>query len=190
MVDLVDRAVVIGGLDHWAFPHGKWVSLDDARLRRSLLPRLKALDPDLELAKSDYFRKPPECDARDPSPFAGIRALEFPKWFVCQGCHRLARANDQFELHKGRYRHQCANNKHSARCPSASLRPAPGASDRLPLASVRASRAQGGQVRTSRAAPRRGCHWRPRSHPRPLPELRSVPAHVDGTSAAVPLRWR
>jgi len=117
MVDLVDRAVVIGGLDHWAFPHGKWVSLDDARLRRSLLPRLKALDPDLELAKSDYFRKPPECDARDPSPFAGIRALEFPKWFVCQGCHRLARANDQFELHKGRYRHQCANNKHSRAVP-------------------------------------------------------------------------
>src|SRR5262252_4797961 len=76
MVDLVDRAVVIGGLDHWAWPDGKWVALDDARLRRSLLPRLRALHPDLELAKSDYFRRPPECDMRDASPSVGIRALE------------------------------------------------------------------------------------------------------------------
>lgn len=117
MVDLVDRAVVIGGLDHWAWPGGRWVELDDARLRRALLPRLRALHPDLELAKSDYFRKPPECDLRDATPTAGVRALEFPKWFVCQGCHRLARAGDQFELHKGRYRHPCTGNKTSRAVP-------------------------------------------------------------------------
>lgn len=107
MVDLVDRAVVIGGLDHWGWGNGKWVSLDDERLRRSLLPRLRALHPDLDLAKSDYFRKPPEGEARNAAPSVGVRALEFPKWFVCQGCHRLARAGDQFEQHKNRYRHQC-----------------------------------------------------------------------------------
>ena len=117
MVDLVDRAVVIGGLDHWAWAGGKWVALDDARLRRSLLPRLRALHPDLDLAKSDYFRKPPECDLRDASPSIGVRALEFPKWFVCQGCQRLARAGDQFELHKNRYRHQCTGNKVSRAVP-------------------------------------------------------------------------
>ncbi len=117
MVDLVDRAVVIGGLDHWAWPDGKWVALDDARLRRSLLPRLRALHPDLDLANSDYFRKPPEGEMRAASPSVGVRALEFPKWFVCQGCQRLARAGDQFELHKSRYRHQCAGNKVSRAVP-------------------------------------------------------------------------
>lgn len=111
MVDLVDRAVVIGGLDHWGWPDGKWVALDDARLRRALLPRLRALHPDLDLAPTDYFRKPPECEMRDARPTVGVRALEFPRWFVCQGCNRLARAGDQFELHKGRYRHQCTSNK-------------------------------------------------------------------------------
>ena len=111
MVDLVDRAVVIGGLDHWTWRDGLWEALDDARLRRSLIPRLKALHPDLDLAQQDYFRKAPEGDAREASPAIGVRALEFPRWFVCQGCHRLARAADQFEQHKGRYRHHCANNK-------------------------------------------------------------------------------
>jgi hypothetical protein len=111
MVDLVDTAVVIGGLDHWAWPDGKWVALDDARLRRSLVQRLKALHPDLDLAASDYFRKPPEGEMRDPSPLVGVRALEFPRWFVCQGCHRLARAGDQFKHYKGRYRHECGGGK-------------------------------------------------------------------------------
>ena len=49
MVDLVDRAVVIGGLEHWGYGKDGYVALDDARLRRSLIPRLKALDPDLDL---------------------------------------------------------------------------------------------------------------------------------------------
>lgn len=117
MVDLVDRAVVIGGLDHWAWRDGKWESLDDARLRKALLPRLKSLHPDLDLAQSDYFRKPPEGEMRDALPTVGVRALEFPKWFVCQGCQRLARAGDQFELHKGRYRHACSSNRMSRAVP-------------------------------------------------------------------------
>jgi hypothetical protein len=117
MVDLIDRAVVVGGLDHWGFAGGKWVALDDARLRRSLLPRLKALHPDLDLAPTDYFRKPPEGDMRDALQSVGIRALEFPRWFVCQGCNRLARAGDQFDLHKHRYRHQCTSNKTSRAVP-------------------------------------------------------------------------
>lgn len=111
MVDLIDRAVVIGGLDHWAFPDGKWVALDDARLRNSLRMRLKSLDANLDLAEHDYFRKAPECDAKHASPSVGVRALEFPKRLVCQGCRRIAAAGDEFELHKGRYRHQCASNK-------------------------------------------------------------------------------
>jgi hypothetical protein len=114
MVNLVNRAVVIGGLEHWGYGKAGYVALDDARLRRSLVPRLKALDPDLDLAREGYCRMPPEGDARDPYPSIGVRALEFPRWFVCQACHRLARAADAFELKKDRYRHACTPRGSSA----------------------------------------------------------------------------
>lgn len=117
MVDLVDRSVVVGGLEHWSFAAEGFDALDDARLRRSLIPRLKALDPDLDLAQEGYFRKAPECDLREASPRIGVRALEFPRWFVCQGCRRLARATEQFEDKKGRYRHQCTKNRRSHAVP-------------------------------------------------------------------------
>lgn len=112
MVDLVDRAVVIGGLEHWGYGRdGGGESLDDARLRRSLIPWLKALHPDLGLAASDYFRKPPEGDMRDAYPSIGVRALEFPRWFVCQACQRLASGKDHFEEKGSRYRHVCGKNQ-------------------------------------------------------------------------------
>jgi hypothetical protein len=117
MVDLVDRAVVIGGLEHWGYGQKGAVTLDDARLRRSLIPRLKALDPDLDLAREGYFRMAPEGDGRDPFVGVGVRALEFPRWFVCQKCRRLARAAEQFENKNGRYRHECAKNKWSSAVP-------------------------------------------------------------------------
>jgi hypothetical protein len=118
MVDLVDRAVVVGGLEHWGYGRNSLgEALDDPRLRRSLIPRLKALHPDLDLARSHYFRKAPEGDLRDPLPYVGVRALEFPRWFVCQGCKRLATAADQFENKGGRYRHQCQKNKTSHAVP-------------------------------------------------------------------------
>jgi len=117
MVDLVDRAVVIGGLEHWGFGRNQYVALDDARLRRSLVPRLKALDPDLDLAREGYFRKAPESDLQDPFPNVGVRALEFPRWFVCQGCRTLARAADKFENKGGRYRHECSRNKYASAVP-------------------------------------------------------------------------
>lgn len=117
MVDLVDRAVVIGGLEHWGYGKNGYVALDDARLRRSLVPRLKALDPDLDLAREGYFRMPPEGDARDAWPSVGVRALEFPRWFVCQGCRRLARAAEAFENKNGRYRHECTPKKFSSAVP-------------------------------------------------------------------------
>src|SRR6185369_11831230 len=94
-----------------------YVALDDPRLRRSLVPRLKALDPDLDLAREGYFRMAPEGDGKDPLPSVGVRALEFPRWFVCLGCRRLARAAEGFENKNRRYRHQCAKNRQSAAVP-------------------------------------------------------------------------
>lgn len=115
MVDLVHRAVVIGGLEHWQWLDNKWESLDYSRLRRSLVPRLKALAPELDLAQADYFRKPPAADANDPSLRCGVRALEFPRWLVCQGCHRLGTPGPTFEPHKESYRHQCTAKGNPAR---------------------------------------------------------------------------
>lgn len=117
MIDLVDRAVVIGGLEHWHHAKGMDASLDDARLRRALIPRLKALDPDFDLARENYFRMPPEGDSREPSVSVGVKALEFPRWFVCKGCRRLARANDQFEEKGGRYRHECDRGRSASTVP-------------------------------------------------------------------------
>ena len=33
MVDLVDRAIVVGGLEHWGYGKAGFVALDDPRLR-------------------------------------------------------------------------------------------------------------------------------------------------------------
>lgn len=117
MVDLVDRSIIIGGLEHWGYGKDGYLALDDPRLRRALLPRLEKLDPELTLARDGYFRLPPEGDGRDPFPGVGIRALEFPKWFVCHGCRRLARATDGFENKNGRYRHECGKNRWSSAVP-------------------------------------------------------------------------
>ena len=91
MVDLLDRSIVIGGLEHWAYGKVGYTALDDARLRRSLVPRLKTLDPNLDLAAEGYFRLAPEGDDNNATIYCGVRALEFPRWFVCHGCRRLAR---------------------------------------------------------------------------------------------------
>src|SRR5690606_25562270 len=62
MVDLLDRSIVIGGLEHWSYGKEGYIALDDARLRASLVPRLKMLDPNLDLAAEGYFRMSPEGD--------------------------------------------------------------------------------------------------------------------------------
>lgn len=118
MVDLLDRSIVVGGLEHWSYPKKGFISLDDARLRRSLIPRLKTLDPDLDLATDGYFRAAPEGDDSDPVEYSGVRVLEFPRWFVCHGCRRLGRAGDAFPApKKGRYYHDCGSNKRSHAVP-------------------------------------------------------------------------
>lgn len=60
---------------------------------------------------------PPEGSMSDPCPSVGIRALEFPRWFVCQGCRRVARAAEGFENKGGRYRHECGKGKIASAVP-------------------------------------------------------------------------
>lgn len=105
MVDLVDRSVLIGGLEHWGFAGGIPVSYDEPRLKRALQPRIKALG---DLALHNYFRAPPAADgeAENARSDVGVRVLEFPRWFACQKCRRLA-TRESFELKKERYKHEC-----------------------------------------------------------------------------------
>lgn len=116
MVDLVDSSVLIGGLEHWTYDQADYQILDEPRLRASLNPRLRALHPEFELATSEYFRSPPAGAEDEPTLFSGVRALEFPRWFVCQSCSRLGPASDLFERKGERYLHACAGKGRPGRC--------------------------------------------------------------------------
>ena len=104
MVDLVADAVVIGGLDFWRDPHSHGVV--EPRLRDSLAEKLSLSGRTLRLENA--FIQPPIGDDKDPTRRAGIQALEFPHWFVCQSprCRALVRSNG-LERHSGKYVHDC-----------------------------------------------------------------------------------
>lgn len=110
MVDLIDHAVLVGGLDFWSYDSrrsmGGAVAIQDSRLRDSLVKRGLDLDPER------YFLEPPVGDDSQPSKSAGIQVLEFPSWFVCQNpkCRALVKAN-ALELKGGRYVHRCDSKK-------------------------------------------------------------------------------
>ncbi|MCP4657058.1 MAG: hypothetical protein GY856_16735, partial [bacterium] len=109
MVDLVDAAILVSGLDAWAFdPQKGYEAIDDEpRLRDAIARRFQAVGR--RLATDGAFRKPPEGDHDDPTPMCGIPALIFPRWFVCQVCRALVR-NDGLEPKGSGYVHmQCSS---------------------------------------------------------------------------------
>ena len=74
MVDLPDHAVLIGGLDHWAFADQKRVF--EERLEGRLCEQLQLND--LKLYE-------PPVDSDEPNaPRSGITAFLFPGWFLAQ----------------------------------------------------------------------------------------------------------
>ncbi len=107
LVDLVDQAVLVGGLDFWSWDmsHGR-EAIQEPRLRDTLAERFK--EAGRELSLENAFFEPPVGDEREPKRYAGVQVLEFPQWFVCQNprCRALLR-KDGLELKRGRYRHQC-----------------------------------------------------------------------------------
>lgn len=112
MVDLLDNAVLIGGLDFWVYNKKKGVPhIAEPRLRDSLADRFKIAGRDLSTDRP--FREPPPVDEREPSRYAGIQVLEFPQWFVCQNpdCRALTRKHDGLELKRGRYWHPCGGKR-------------------------------------------------------------------------------
>ena len=111
MVDLLNDAVLVGGLDFWSYDRNFAVPfIEERRLRDSIVERFRQLNR--ELSQDHPFRAPPVGNDREPSKFAGVLALEFPQWFVCQNpsCRSLLR-KDGLELKSQRYWHQCEREK-------------------------------------------------------------------------------
>lgn len=109
MVDLLDHAVLIGGLDYWKYDAKQPLpKIDEERLREAVLPRVKNLG--LNLSQGDSFRTGPKGSDDSAGPWNGIKVAEFPLWFVCQQCHALSYYKT-LEEKGGRYRHQCTRTK-------------------------------------------------------------------------------
>lgn len=106
LVDLVEDAVIIGGLDAWRYPREHASFITEVRLQ----DKVQAL-----LAKMPWWphsetrlRLPPECDSNLPTPAVGITVGRFPQWFQCQSsdCRSLVqlKALEKPALH----RHKCS----------------------------------------------------------------------------------
>lgn len=108
MIDLVDAAVMVGGLDFWRYlpADAAAASVADPRLRDRLAPRFA--EAGRQLAVEGCFRLPPTGDDKEPTRSSGVEVLELPRWFVCQNpsCRALVRA-DGLEPKGKRYRHGC-----------------------------------------------------------------------------------
>ncbi|RKH12632.1 DUF1998 domain-containing protein [Corallococcus sp. CA053C] len=106
MLDLLDDAVLVGGLDFWRLK-GRGDVVNEPRLLEIVEPLY--LRNKWPLSKEAPFRKPPAGDEREPSENCGIQVYEFPRWFVCQNprCRALVRASSLERVNQ-EYRHRCS----------------------------------------------------------------------------------
>jgi hypothetical protein len=108
MVDLVDRAVLVRGIDFWRYDRAaRSPEIKERRFYESLAERFR--DIGRELDPQMPFRAPPVGDDRNPSRSAGIQALTFPWWYLCPNasCRALLKVDATTDLKNGRYRHDC-----------------------------------------------------------------------------------
>ncbi len=89
LVDLIKYAVIVKGLDDWRYENEKEGFIAEERLQARALRMLKATGE----WRHDHvrLRRPPVCEDDDASPNRGIRAREFPRWYLCQNpkCNSL-----------------------------------------------------------------------------------------------------
>jgi hypothetical protein len=109
MVDLLEHAVLVGGLDYWRYDKFKDAGfIDEPRLRDAVAPRMEAMGITLSLDKA--FRLPPAGDEDSAGKHNGIAVVEFPAWVVCQHCRALTPSHNlEQQKQTKRYVHRCAN---------------------------------------------------------------------------------
>jgi hypothetical protein len=110
-VDLLNDAVLVGGLDFWSYDKTKTIPhVDEPRLRDAIVDRFRKQKR--ELSVEHPFRAAPGGNDREPSKFNGVQVLEFPQWYVCQNarCRALMR-KEGLELTSHKYWHQCERTK-------------------------------------------------------------------------------
>lgn len=107
MMDLVDQAVLIGGLDFWSYDkHKERPVIHEPRLRERIAAQFR--EANIALSEDAAFRTAPAGDDRDPSRYVGVRVLEFPQWFVCQNPKCRALVGRKGLTEKGsRHLHDC-----------------------------------------------------------------------------------
>ena len=98
MVDLLDYAVLVGGLRVLGLGRGPGHAGPGALRREPPAPRIRAPIA-ASLTAGAPFQEPPAGDDRDPSRFVGAKVPEFPPWFVCQNprCRVLYKAADALD---------------------------------------------------------------------------------------------
>jgi hypothetical protein len=117
MLDLVDTAVLVSGIDHWRYQSAPTsYEIDLPRLRDRVMRYFRGKS--IELQRESPFRTAPPGDERDPSYANGIPVFEFPSWVVCQNnkCRALRRASE-LDLKSERRRHQCDDGKNRIAVP-------------------------------------------------------------------------
>lgn len=112
LVDLINHAVLIGGLDFWRLENGG-KPIEEARLRADLAPRFAAQQRPLSIDRP--FIEPPPGDEQNANETVGVQVYEFPRWFVCQNpsCRALVGAGS-LELKNERYLHHCSGAERKA----------------------------------------------------------------------------
>lgn len=115
MIDLVDRSALIAGLDFWNYASLPREAINEPRLAARLVAQFKKFGRNLNPHATLFA--PPECDDDEPTPRAGLQAVEFPRWMVCQGCSSMVYAQPGLVVKDGRYQHPCANGKPSVLVP-------------------------------------------------------------------------
>lgn len=104
LVDLVGDAILIPGLEYWSYSGAAGYEVSAPELARSLRRR------GLKLSSTTPFRTPPVTTDDEQSSGCGIKAIEFPSWFVCpnKSCERLIHKRDT-DYKNGERRHRCAS---------------------------------------------------------------------------------
>ncbi|MFO7568091.1 MAG: hypothetical protein R6X02_35955, partial [Enhygromyxa sp.] len=102
LVDLLGDAILIPGLEYWSYSGAAEYAIGADDLARNLRRR------GLKLSQSMPFRSPPVVAGDEQHPGCGIKAIEFPSWFLCtsRSCERLVHKRDTI-VKGGKRQHRC-----------------------------------------------------------------------------------